>query len=615
MKTFKTYLLLLAFTLLFSPVIKAQPSGGPYGPMQQTYELPQVKGIIYYVSPDGKEENDGKTLENPTTIEAAFKKVVTGDAIVLRGGIYRSGDLTLNQGVTIQPYKNEQPILKGTLIANGWRNLRNGLWSISWEHLFPSAPQSWWRKESEGRITPLHKFNNDLVFVDGRYLHSTGWLGEVDENSFFIDYDAKMVYIGTDPTDKLVEITAFNIGIDRVTKEANGKKPDKIGPVIKGITITQYAFQGISVDGTYANEPAEESALGKEVVGTTLENCEISYCGRVGAWLLGDKLTMRHCKVSDTSTEGVYINCASDVLLEKNIFTRNNIEQITGYYPAGVKIFNQTHRVVCNDNLVIDLPYSHGVWFDVGNVDGVFTNNWVEGVGLQEHRFNQNSIWPAQSGFFFEISKGAVCAGNVFVNCDYGTLALNSCDVKVYNNTYINSPAGFARDQRSAEGDHFGWHPQTGPGVEERTGHEFVNNLCYRNNYDFPLLFIWQPGFMCERLKERALEKLDNNVYITKGSVNQPDILIHQKVGESCVNLCNTTGDMNNLISDYSGNSKSFKDYNGILFKGSQLGNYQLMEGFEGVNTGSELPDYIKKKLIVKKIKTWVGAYPETAKE
>ena len=109
------------------------------------------------------------------------------------------------------------------------------------------------------------------------------------------------------------------MGIDRVTSEANGKKADKIGPVIKGITITQYAFQGISVDGTYANGPMEESEMGKEVVGTTLENCEISFCGRVGAWLIGDKLTMRNCKVSDTSTEGVYVNCASDVLLEGNI--------------------------------------------------------------------------------------------------------------------------------------------------------------------------------------------------------------------------------------------------------------------------------------------------------
>ncbi len=40
--------------------------------------------------------------------------------------------------------------------------------------------------------------------------------------------------------------------------------------------------------------------------------------------------------MSDTWTEGIYVIGSSDVLLEKNIFRRNNIEQLTGYYPAAV---------------------------------------------------------------------------------------------------------------------------------------------------------------------------------------------------------------------------------------------------------------------------------------
>jgi hypothetical protein len=31
----------------------AQPSGGPYGPIRQKYDLPKVKGKIYFVAPDG----------------------------------------------------------------------------------------------------------------------------------------------------------------------------------------------------------------------------------------------------------------------------------------------------------------------------------------------------------------------------------------------------------------------------------------------------------------------------------------------------------------------------------------------------------------------------------
>src|SRR3972149_6697991 len=121
----------------------------------------------------------------------------------MRGATYRTGNLRLNQGITIQPYADEQPVLKGTLVATEWENLRNGLWTTKWSRLFPSKPQAWWRRNREGKKTPLHRFNNDMAFVDGSFLQSAGWEGEVDENSFYIDYKSGTVYIGIDPTDCL----------------------------------------------------------------------------------------------------------------------------------------------------------------------------------------------------------------------------------------------------------------------------------------------------------------------------------------------------------------------------------------------------------------------------
>ena len=118
--------------------------------------------------------------------------------------------------------------------------------------------------------------------------------------------------------------------------------------------------------------------------------------------------------------------------------------------------------MICRENLIIEQPYSNGVWYDVGNVDGVFVNNWVEG---------------AMDGFFFEISKGATVAGNVFVRCDKGVRSLNSSNVQVYHNTFIDAPASFERTDRSAVNDHFGWHPSTGPDVDKREGHVLAGNL------------------------------------------------------------------------------------------------------------------------------------------
>jgi len=608
----KCYMKLSYFILvLFIPILLiSQPSGGPYGPIHQKYELPKVSGKIYFVSPDGVKNNSGESINSPTTLDEAISKVKTGDAIILRGGIYRTGNHIFNQGITIQPYLDEQPILKGTFVADKWENLGNGLWTTKWTHLFPSKPAEWWRRNREGKHTPLHRFNNDMVFVDGRFLQSAGWEGEVDENSFYIDYETGTVYIGTDPTNKLVEITAFDGALIRTTREIHGKVSDKIGPIIKGITFTQYAYRAIEIEGTDPEGISDEKNHGKDVIGTVLENCTISFCSRVAGYFRGDKMVFRNCKISDTSTEGIYILSSSDVLLEKNIFTRNNIEHITGYYPAAVKIFNQCYRVTCNDNLVIDLPYSNGIWYDVGNVDGVFINNWVENVGNNKGVFSIEQPWPSDNGFFFEISKGAICAGNVFVNCDHGIWVLNSSNVLIYNNTFINSTACIARNARSAAGDHFGWHPSTGPDVDKRDGHVFVNNLLYGDkDFDRLLLYVWQPSMLCDKVTNSQLKEIDYNYFVKEtGAKDYPIILWSPFKNENCRIMFNSPRELNNLNSLFLKNSKFYKDYAGPLFKGYQLSNYQLLQSFSDSYSAIKLPQIISKYFNIKS-RPFIGAY------
>ncbi|MCK4297302.1 MAG: right-handed parallel beta-helix repeat-containing protein [Candidatus Marinimicrobia bacterium] len=603
----------ILFCLFSGSIIFAQPSGGPYGPIQQTYDLPDVAGKIYYVAPDGKTKASGKTLAKPITLEAAIERVKTGDAIVLRGGTYRTGNLILNQGITMQPYKGEQPVLKGTFVATDWTDLGNGLWTTSWSRLFPSKPDNWWRRHREGEKTPLYRFNNDMVFVDGKFLQAVGWEGEVDENTYYIDYDAGVVYIGIDPTDRLVEITAFDVALLRTTEEIHGKKSDKNGYVIRGITFTQYAYRALEIEGYYPQGLSGEADHGKDVVGTTLEHCTITFCSRVAGYFIGDSLTIRNCKVSDTSTEGVYIISSSDVLLEKNIFTRNNIEKITGYYPAAVKIFNQCYRATCNDNLVIDLPYSNGIWYDVGNVDGVFINNWVENVGNNKSKFSIERPWPSDNGFFFEISKGAICAGNVFVNCDHGLWVLNSSDVHIYNNTFVNSTACIARNERSAASDHFGWHPSTGPDVDERDGHIFINNLLTETkDFNRLLLYVWQPAALCDQANNSQLKDLDYNTYVSgSNKVDNPIILWSPVKNEDCRQIFKSLNDLQKLHPEFSVHSRYFSNYSGPLFKSRELGNYQILPAFPGFKSGMQLPAEILKLLgRSKKDGRYVGAYP-----
>lgn len=589
----------------------AQPSGGPYGPIRQTYDLPKDAGTIYYVAPDGAPEASGRSQTQPTTLESAIERVKTGDAIVLRGGTYRTGNLLLNQGITMQPYADEQPVLKGTRVATQWKNLGNGLWKAPWSTLFPSRPDTWWNRDRFGKETPLHRFHNDMVFVDGRFLDAVGREGEVDENSYYIDYDAQQVYIGTDPTNRLVEITAFDIAIKRVMGECHGKTSDRKGPVIRGITFTQYAYRALEVEGREPEGISPEANHGKDVTGTTLEHCTISFCSRVAAYLRGDRLTIRHCKVTDTSTEGIYIIGSSDVLLEKNIFTRNNIEKITGYYPAAVKIFNQSYRVTCRDNLVIDLPYSNGIWYDVGNVDGVFINNWIEGVGDVNRKFDPKRPWPSDNGFFFEISKGAVCAGNVFVNCDQGIFVLNSANVRMFNNTLVNSTVTIGRNARTAANDAtFGWHSATGPDVDKRDGHVFVNNLVTADrDYHRPLMFVWQPDSMCKQLPRPMLKQFDSDVFVSEEKM--PVLILWSPApnGE-CQTPFISLDDLRRSHPNFSARGRSFTGEI-PLFRNRALGNYQLNPSFPGTGAATPSPREIADLLgWTGKNYKFVGAYP-----
>ncbi len=591
--------ILLFCTIALSGIAPAHPSGGPYGPVHRSYAIPRGAGTVYYVAPDGSPDRPGAAPGEPTTFEAAIDRVRTGDAIVMRGGTYRTGNLRVNQAVTIQLYQGEEPVLKGTRIASVWENLGNGLWTTKWTSLFPSKPADWWQRNREGKSTPPWRFNNDMVFVDGKLLHAVGWEGDVDENTYYIDYDAGVVYVGTDPSHRLVEITAFDIALLRTTAECHGKKSDGRGFTLRGLTLTQYAYRALEIEGKDPEGLSAESAHGKEVVGTTLEDCTVSYCSRVAGYFRGDHLTIRHCRISDTRTEGVYVIGSNDALLEGNIFTRNNIEKITGYYPAAVKIFNQCYRVTCRDNLVIDLPNSNGIWYDVGNVDGVFVDNWIEGVGRTDTPMQTDQVWPSQNGFFFEISKGAVCAGNVFVNCDHGLLVLNSSGVRMYQNTFVNSAACVARNGRVAAGDHFGWHASTGPPIEGRDGHVFVNNLLRGGRYfDRPLLFAWQPDSLCRRLSGPMLKQCDGNVAVRASrGMSMPLVLWSPSPGDRCQSGFDSLEALGRLDPGFSIHSRTFAGYDGPLFRSTELGRYDVLPEFPGSKTGVPLPSEIDELL------------------
>jgi hypothetical protein len=588
----------------------AQPSGGPYGPVDRNYGIPDA-GRVYFVAPDGSADASGLNVESPTVLESAIERVVTGDAIVLRGGVYRTGGLLLNQGITIQPYQSERPVLKGTKVADEWEALRGGVWRTAWTDLFPAKPLGWWRREREGMRTPLHRFNNDMVFVDGQLLRSAGWEGELDTGTYYIDYDNGYVYLGANPAGKVVEITAWDSALVRTSQPVHGKPSDHKGPVIRGITFTQYAYRALEIEGrkqfSMHDEPTDEpvglsdpSTFGKETTGAVIENVTISFCSRVAGYFRGDGLVIRNSLISDTGTEGIYVIGSSDVLLERNIIRRNNIEQLTGYFPAAVKIFNQTRRVIFRDNLIQEQPHSNGVWYDVGNHDGVILNNWIEGT---------------LDGAFVEISDGAVVAGNVFIDNYRGLRVLNSANVRAYNNTFLNSPASFERTPRSAETDHFGWHSSTGPGVTEREGHVFVNNLMVADvSFERPLLAFEQTASLCGSLTESMANPVDGNLYVrpavSAGFAKAPLVQVSPAGTDDCLESFPSLEALRRAFPAFEADGRQLNLTPRSVFRGPDVLRFDLLQGFPGTSAIPAPAGVIERLGWSEADARTVGAYP-----
>ncbi len=604
MPLFRIRILLCGLGLIgWTSHASAQPSGQAYGPIQQFYAPPTAERVVY-VAPDGDSAARGNELDVPTTLAAAIAQARTGDVIVLRGGVYRTGSLRLSQGVTLQPHADERPVIKGTEIATEWRSESDGNWSVEWTRLFPNVPADWWRRSERNLArSPLHLFNDDMVFRNGGLLQAVGRREDVSAETYFIDYENARVFVGADPAGHEIEITAHHFAINRTMRSAHGKPNDGRGLTVRGITFTQFARLALLVEGVEPGAHLPPESFGKEVVGTTLEHVTISQCSRVAGYFRGDGLVMRHCLVSDCGTEGIYVINSADVLLERNVVTRtNSAENLAGYFATAIKIFNQSYRCVVRDNLIIDNPNASGVWYDVGNVDGIFVNNWIE---------------TTDNGFFFEISKGAICAGNVFVNCGTGVRVLNSSGVRVYQNTFYNSTAAFQRSARShTAGDHFGWHASAGPDVDERDGHALVNNLMVADaGFSRPLAEFWQQDEGNARLTTPPVDTMNGNAYVRRGAGDESvrPLIAWSPIAapDYRVDLA-TLADLTALQSNFETEGKAWTEYFGPLFRSEWLQRFELSTAFPGANTGAQLPEAVRDALGWAEGTPFPGAYAPT---
>ncbi|HEX7494130.1 MAG TPA: hypothetical protein VF346_07915, partial [Bacteroidales bacterium] len=161
--------------------------------------------------------------------------------------------------------------------------------------------------------------------------------------------------------------------------------------------------------------------------------------------------------------------------------------------------------------------------------------------------------------------------------------------------------------------DHFGWHPSTGPDVDQRFGHVFVNNLLTGDaSFKRPLMLVWQHPDLCQKLDKSPLKQYDYNVYVKDINSGFETLVYWSPASNAeCQQAVESLDGLKRVFEGSSVNSKVFEGFNLPLFKSIELGNFELNKAFPGANSAAILPSDVQKLLgLQTKYKPYTGAFP-----
>ena len=534
-----------------------------------------------FVSPGGVDSGTRGTKDAPlrTLTYAVRSKAVAGDTIVMRAGTYREAVGTISKALTIQAYPNEEVWLDGSDEVTGWV-AEGSLWRkdgwVAANAMCPkNSPQpnvanpdasenySCYTAGGEGSqvlVTSENpaSFLPDMFFVNGVQLKQVMARAEVKAGTFYVNRDTNQVFIGDNPSGKLVEGSTRQQAIQYYQSAVAGSK-------LRGIGVRRFASKIV-----FTSKPGEiEVSNGAK--GIEFDNMVFTQSAGSGLFLTGsssDKstgLVVKNSLFATNGTSGLSGNYTDGTNIENNIFYNNNTEkaQWEGTYGsyAGAKFARLSNATVKN-NLFQD-NYGTGFWCDLACQSVAITGNMSRG----------NLV----NGIYYEISLGGILASNVTYNNGRAGLKASGQQIKIYNNTSYNNGVEniFSYDDPDAS-------------RIASANIEIKNNITAsgpRTTANSPLLRLW----MSRTNIGQTVTALDNNLYFRSSAGLPKDVL--QWVGTNA-NYTYTT--LDSTLKSQTGRETSGLLVDGkaigTLFKDAPSGDFKLVSGSAAVNSGAALP-------------------------
>ena len=389
-----------------APVVPAgRQKAGSAAVGSTSYPVPS--GALF-VAGKGSDSAAGTQNAPLRTIGAATSKAAAGTTIVVRGGSYHEEvTIPVNKRLTIQAYPKEAVWLEGSRVVSNFTASGKVFAAGNWTPQFDASSTYSWGKpgtEHGGSFAdPAYPMaaHPDQVWINDAAQKQVSSLAQVTAGTFYVDYAAKKLYVGTDPAGKTVRASALAKALSIRAENS----------VVRGIGVRRYA-PSVPHMGTVTVEKK----------GVTLENVAITDTSTTGLAVGGTDVTLTGITSVRNGMLGVTATYADRLKVTKLDASNNNLERFkTAPVAGGMKIGRTRTVNILQSNFRDNM--ATGLWLDESVYDATLAGN--------------DMVGNASHGVSAEISAKVQLVDNIIANNkNFGLKVNNTSEVNIWNNTF-----------------------------------------------------------------------------------------------------------------------------------------------------------------------------------
>jgi parallel beta-helix repeat protein len=300
----------------------------------------------------------GQAVTTATDLKTLVAADTKGSTFCLKAGTY--------YGFSITPKANQSFIGEPGVVLSGAKKLtmvKDGT-ANRWKATGQTQQGYVWKGAACPADRPGCQLPEEL-FVNNVRQEPVLSLSQLAAGKFFFDYAADTIYMGSDPTGKVVETSHVPAAF------FNPHTSPQANVTIANLVVEKYAT------------PGHMHAIGLQALspGWTVRNTEVRFNHGGGIGINGGKALNNH--VHHNGHQGIS-GTGANTVVEGNEIAFNNA---AGYDPGmegGAGKFSNTTNLVYRNNHVHD-NYGQGPWTDINNLNTLYENNVVEnndGVGI-----------------------------------------------------------------------------------------------------------------------------------------------------------------------------------------------------------------------------------------